>query len=366
MRGPYRPRRGRDRPVRTGRVLLCALCLAGSLPLGSGLSVARSPGRAAWAGSDVLRLAEEAVRAREGYERAADAARAHRERTEEVTRALRGRRIVLSALREDAGAAARAQYRTDGFTASGSGDVSDDPLALLTLQEGDVRRRARLARELEEEGRTARGLDAQEAALNAAQRVLDDDRERLRRQEHTVRERLAEARGRLDVRAQAALDSGRCEPVGLPDLPEGLAVRQEGVAEDREWVRPVESYRLSAGFGGTGADWAGSHTGQDFAVPTGTPVRAVGAGTVVSVGCGGAFGISLVVEHEGGWYSQYAHLAALLASPGQQVRTGQWIGLSGTTGNSTGPHLHFEIRTSPEFGSAVDPVEWLGARGVQL
>ncbi|TVL92618.1 hypothetical protein CD790_11585 [Streptomyces sp. SAJ15] len=132
------------------------------------------------------------------------------------------------------------------------------------------------------------------------------------------------------------------------------------------WTRPVERYELSAGFGSAGAHWANRHTGQDFAVPVGTPVRTVGAGEVVSMRCGGAFGMSLLVRHPDGYYTLYAHLAAVLAVPGEPVRTGQWIALSGDTGNSTGPHLHFEVRRTPELSSAIDPVAWLRKRGVRL
>ncbi|RST17865.1 peptidoglycan DD-metalloendopeptidase family protein [Streptomyces sp. WAC05374] len=115
-----------------------------------------------------------------------------------------------------------------------------------------------------------------------------------------------------------------------------------------------------------GAHWARRHTGQDFAVAVGTPVRSIGAGRVQSVNCGGAFGIEVVVRHSGGWYSQYAHLAVPGVSPGQPVVAGQPIGRSGNTGNSTGPHLHFEVRITPYMGSAVDPVRWLGEHGVRL
>lgn len=128
----------------------------------------------------------------------------------------------------------------------------------------------------------------------------------------------------------------------------------------------MEGYALSAGFHRAGAHWARRHTGQDFAVAVGTPVRSIGAGRVRSVTCGGAFGIEVVVRHAGGWHSQYAHLAAPAVSPGQPVVAGQVIGRSGNTGNSTGPHLHFEVRLTPHMGSAVDPVRWLGEHGVRL
>ncbi|MQT02455.1 M23 family metallopeptidase, partial [Streptomyces jumonjinensis] len=97
-----------------------------------------------------------------------------------------------------------------------------------------------------------------------------------------------------------------------------------------------------------------------------TGVRSVGPGTVVSAGWNGAYGNEVVVQHSDGKYSQYAHLSSLSVSAGQSVSGGQQIGLSGSTGNSTGPHLHFEIRTSPSYGSDVDPVEYLRQYGVSL
>jgi murein DD-endopeptidase MepM/ murein hydrolase activator NlpD len=116
-----------------------------------------------------------------------------------------------------------------------------------------------------------------------------------------------------------------------------------------------------------GSSWSkGYHTGVDFPVPTGTSVRAVAAGHVVSAGWGGSYGYQVVLRHDDGRYSQYAHLSAIGVRAGQSVGTGQRIGRSGSTGNSTGPHLHFEVRTGPGFGSDVDPVAYLRAGGVRI
>ncbi|MEV6312207.1 transglycosylase family protein [Streptomyces sp. NPDC051840] len=113
--------------------------------------------------------------------------------------------------------------------------------------------------------------------------------------------------------------------------------------------------------------WAsGYHTGVDFPVPTGTSVKAVNSGTVVSAGWAGAYGYEIVIRHGDGRYSQYAHLSSLHVRAGQQVTGGQRIARSGSTGNSTGPHLHFEIRTGPGYGSDVDPLAYLRAGGVSL
>ncbi|MFJ2211645.1 transglycosylase family protein [Streptomyces sp. NPDC101062] len=113
--------------------------------------------------------------------------------------------------------------------------------------------------------------------------------------------------------------------------------------------------------------WAsGYHTGVDFPVPTGTSVKAVAAGRVVSAGWAGAYGYEVVIRHADGKYSQYAHLSALTVREGQNVGGGQRIARSGSTGNSTGPHLHFEMRTGPGYGSDIDPLAYLRAGGVRL
>ncbi|MER7956520.1 transglycosylase family protein [Streptomyces sp. NPDC096030] len=120
-------------------------------------------------------------------------------------------------------------------------------------------------------------------------------------------------------------------------------------------------YRVS------GSSWSsGYHTGVDFPVPTGTSVKAVAPGRIVSAGWGGAYGYEIVIKHDDGRYSQYAHLSALSVREGQRVNGGQRIARSGSTGNSSGPHLHFEVRTGPGYGSDIDPLAYLRARGVSI
>ncbi|MFI9758975.1 transglycosylase family protein [Streptomyces sp. NPDC051963] len=116
-----------------------------------------------------------------------------------------------------------------------------------------------------------------------------------------------------------------------------------------------------------GSSWSkGYHTGVDFAVATGTSVKAVAQGRVVNAGWEGSFGYQVVIRHDDGRYTQYAHLSAISVKSGQSVGVGQRIGRSGSTGNSTGPHLHFEVRTGPGFGSDIDPVAYLRAGGVRI
>ncbi|MFT9671282.1 transglycosylase family protein [Streptomyces rhizosphaericola] len=120
------------------------------------------------------------------------------------------------------------------------------------------------------------------------------------------------------------------------------------------------AYRQAGGWS------SGYHTGVDFPVPTGTSVKAVAPGRVVSSGWAGAYGYEVVIRHEDGKYSQYAHLSALHVKEGQSVSGGQRIARSGSTGNSTGPHLHFEVRLGPAYGSDIDPLAYLRAGGVSV
>ncbi|MEU6275921.1 LysM peptidoglycan-binding domain-containing M23 family metallopeptidase [Streptomyces populi] len=133
------------------------------------------------------------------------------------------------------------------------------------------------------------------------------------------------------------------------------------------YTLPVDSSSVGTGYKVAGSMWSsGYHTGVDFVIPTGTTIKSIAAGTVVSAGWGGAYGNQVVIQHADGKYSQYAHMSSLSVSAGQTVTEGQQIGLSGATGNVTGPHLHFEIRTTPDYGSDVDPVAYLRSHGVAV
>ena len=96
----------------------------------------------------------------------------------------------------------------------------------------------------------------------------------------------------------------------------------------------------------------GSHPGLDIAVPASTFIRAAGAGTISSAGTDSVYGKYLLINHGGGIETLYGHASRLLVSPGDQVKRQQLIALSGSTGKSTAPHLHFEVRLN---GTPVDP-----------
>lgn len=139
-----------------------------------------------------------------------------------------------------------------------------------------------------------------------------------------------------------------------------------GQSSDSGYVHPVPGNHTTA-YRASGASWSsGSHTGIDFPVSTGTSVKAITSGTVVTAGWGGAYGNEVVVKHADGHYSQYGHMSSLSVSAGQTVTAGQQVGLSGATGNATGPHLHFEIRTGPAYGSDIDPIAYLASHGITV
>jgi murein DD-endopeptidase MepM/ murein hydrolase activator NlpD len=117
------------------------------------------------------------------------------------------------------------------------------------------------------------------------------------------------------------------------------------------WPLEVEGYvtRGSA----DSSDYSGPHPGLDVAVPLGTPIRAAGGGTVVEVGDDVRYGRFVRLEHRDGYETLYAHASQILVKQGDKIPSGRRIALSGNTGQSTAPHLHFEIR---QGGAAVDPM----------
>jgi murein DD-endopeptidase MepM/ murein hydrolase activator NlpD len=147
------------------------------------------------------------------------------------------------------------------------------------------------------------------------------------------------------------------------------AARKKAEAERRArlaaaYTLPVASFTLTAGFGQAGDLWSADHTGQDFAAPTGTPVRAVHSGTVTSAGWAGSYGYRIVLKTDDGTELWFCHLSSMSVSAGQHVDTKDVIGNVGATGNVTGPHLHLEVR--PGGGSPIDPMPWLRAKGLSL
>ena len=99
------------------------------------------------------------------------------------------------------------------------------------------------------------------------------------------------------------------------------------------------------------------HHGVDLGVPIGTPVHAMAGGTITVAGPKSGYGFAVMIDHGLGWVTLYGHLDRVDVTVGDRVRAGDLIGLSGNTGLSTAPHLHFEVR---RFGRSRDPVPLLG------
>ncbi|MGH8965612.1 MAG: M23 family metallopeptidase [Actinomycetes bacterium] len=147
---------------------------------------------------------------------------------------------------------------------------------------------------------------------------------------------------------------------------QALAASAEEHADElaaNRWVLPLASYDLSAGFGESSSLWSSTHTGLDMSAPSGTPIMSVANGVVTETGYDGSYGNRTIITLEDGTEIWYCHQTSFAVSPGETVSGGQTIGYVGSTGNSTGPHLHLEVR--PGAGDPVDPYAALVAHGLQ-
>lgn len=181
---------------------------------------------------------------------------------------------------------------------------------------------------------------------------------------HTVKwgETLSEIASAYDLPMSEIMDANQLEAsdhlqVGQDLLLPGAQVRQERsmAASSRDgssrrgalgWIWPITGGLYSSEFGES--RWGSVHTGIDIAVPTGTPAAAVANGTVIFSGWDSGYGYTVIIDHGGGVQTRYAHASQLLVSDGQRVSQGETVMRVGATGNSTGPHLHFEVLVEGE------------------
>ena len=131
------------------------------------------------------------------------------------------------------------------------------------------------------------------------------------------------------------------------------AVIERGTIVPPTYIKPLSGGRYTSGFG---RRWGRMHKGVDWACPIGTTVYASCGGTVIQASYSGGYGNCVVISHPDGRMTRYAHNSKLLVSAGQHVEQGQPIALSGSTGRSTGPHVHFELYIN---GSAVNPLKYI-------
>jgi murein DD-endopeptidase MepM/ murein hydrolase activator NlpD len=127
-------------------------------------------------------------------------------------------------------------------------------------------------------------------------------------------------------------------------------------SNNKGYLWPTTSKTITAYFGASGSRWSSTHTGLDIGVPSGSNIMASKGGTVVYSGWNGSYGYYVKIDHGNGIITAYAHNSRLLVSAGDKVKQGDIIALSGSTGNSTGPHLHFEVIVN---GSFKNPLNYL-------
>ncbi|MDN5790786.1 MAG: M23 family metallopeptidase [Micrococcales bacterium] len=175
--------------------------------------------------------------------------------------------------------------------------------------------------------------------------------------------KAAQAAARTTAKAQAAAAAKKAKGVGggTGDVA-GNKAPVGAISGARRWVAPFSGYTLTSGFG---LRWGRLHPAQDLAAATGTPVRALSSGRVTFAGWSNrGYGNLVKIQYWDGTVSWYAHNSRLRVREGQHVAPGQTVSYSGSTGQSTGPHLHLEIH--PGGKSAVPPKPWLARKGIRL
>jgi murein DD-endopeptidase MepM/ murein hydrolase activator NlpD len=199
--------------------------------------------------------------------------------------------------------------------------------------------RARIMRQAEQQ-QTAAAQAEEEAAAAAAAQAAAEAAEQAAQEE--AERAAAEAEAKRKAEEEAQREAERLAQLAA------------------SYTLPVASYTLTSGFGEAGSMWSSTHTGQDFAAPTGTPVKAVHSGTITEAGWAGSYGYRIVLTLDDGTEIWYCHLSSMVQTSGE-VTTGDTIGRVGSTGNSSGPHLHLEVR--PGGGDPIDPLAWLREHG---
>ncbi|OLF18111.1 M23 family metallopeptidase [Actinophytocola xanthii] len=139
----------------------------------------------------------------------------------------------------------------------------------------------------------------------------------------------------------------------------GVPTGAQSAVQPGGWTLPAQG-RVSSEYG---PRWGTQHRGVDIAAVTGTPVGAASAGVVRDASWRGGYGKAVVIDHGNGVSTLYGHNSELLVRPGDRVQAGQTVAKVGSTGDSTGPHLHFEVMVD---GKKVDPRPWLEQRGVKF
>ncbi|MFE9704896.1 peptidoglycan DD-metalloendopeptidase family protein [Streptomyces sp. NPDC005930] len=185
---------------------------------------------------------------------------------------------------------------------------------------------------------------------SAANNTLDTQLTSLAAGANDFADRASRTQERIDLKAEQAAEKRRAAEE---------AARKERLRP--KFALPVKQHGLSAYYGQAGINWMSSHTGIDFPVLQGTTVMAATDGTVRTQ-FNSAYGNMMIVTAKDGTETWYCHLSGYQVPSGTTVKAGDAIAFSGDSGNSTGPHLHFEVR--PAGGSSIDPLPWLRSHGL--
>jgi murein DD-endopeptidase MepM/ murein hydrolase activator NlpD len=156
--------------------------------------------------------------------------------------------------------------------------------------------------------------------------------------------------------------AGLPAPAGIPAAPALLKTRELPKVVAPAWVNPNPTARVTSCFG---PRWGRLHAGVDLAAPDHTPIVAAGAGVVVRAGAAEGYGNAVLIDHGNGYLTHYGHLSVIAVQVGQQVTAGERIGDEGSTGHSTGPHLHFEVHEG-YYKNPIEPAEWMHQHGVDI
>ncbi|MDX3307783.1 M23 family metallopeptidase [Streptomyces sp. NPDC054884] len=197
---------------------------------------------------------------------------------------------------------------------------------------------------------SASAADAQPVKPSAANTKLDSQLATLSAGADDFGDRVSRTQERIDLKAQQEAEKKKAA---------AEAARKERLRP--KYALPVAQHGLSAYFGQAGINWMSQHTGIDFPVAYGTTVMAATDGTVRTQ-WNSAYGNMLILTAKDGTETWYCHLSTYRVPSGTTVKAGDPIAYSGNSGNSTGPHLHFEVR--PAGGSAIDPLPWLRSHGL--
>jgi murein DD-endopeptidase MepM/ murein hydrolase activator NlpD len=192
--------------------------------------------------------------------------------------------------------------------------------------------------------------DATAVKPSAANNKLDIQLKSVSAEAHDFSDRVSRTQERIDLKAQQEAEKKKAA---------AEAARKERLRP--KYALPVAQHGLSAYFGQSGINWMSVHTGIDFPVSYGTTVMAATDGTVRTQ-WNSAYGNMMIVTGKDGTETWYCHLSSYRVASGTTVKAGDPIAYSGNSGNSTGPHLHFEVR--PAGGSAIDPLSWLRSHGI--